>query len=342
MTTPQTYLRALATVLIVCSTQTWATTLPTNETYSAVSDIGSNFFGSAYTPLSDITSTSGVTASIASSGYTASARTTLGNNHAYTQGSSFPTGVFGAASFSGWYDQITITGGAGTGTAQFTVQLNGTVDVGAIAGGMSYTLSASSLHPSQLTSGFTPFQLNPPPWALDAATPIASYLVGVSPYNDASVLFPSPAPFPSDGITGIPSIEVELLEGDMGFPRLQPDLVLKPGSGQIIVATLQGSVEFTYDEPFYLIGGLGTLLTDGLDPFCAFAIGSTCTFSKDGTGATTLDFADSAHLINIALPQGATASFGSGTTYNISAVPEPATLALVGVGLLGWVARRST
>ena len=127
----------------------------------------------------------------------------------------------------------------------------------------------------------------------------------------------------------------------MGFPGY--DLVLTPGVGQNVNVTLHGTLNFTYGEAFYLIGGLGvSVLGDGLESFCSFDIGVTCTIPKDGTGATTLDFSNSANLVNIALPVGATASFASGAAYNVTAVPEPGEwlMLLAGLGLVGWRARR--
>ncbi|TXH74220.1 PEP-CTERM sorting domain-containing protein [Thiobacillus sp.] len=342
-------LTTLAAALMIGVTPAWATDLPAYETYSAAADFGTNFFSSdpTYTQLLDTTATPGATAQISGSGYTASASTSLGSNHTYASASTMPSNVLSAGSFSGWYDQVTITGGSGTGTANFTVQLNGTVDVGAMAGGLGYTLGASSVHPSLLTSNTLTFNaINTTPWALDAATPIASYLIGASPYNDTSILFSS-TPYPTDptsgGILGIPALDPSLGGGTgMGFPT--PDLVLTPGSGQSVNVTLHGTLNFTYGEAFYLIGGLGaSVIGDGLQSFCSFTVGDTCTPPvKDGSGATTLDFSNSANLINIALPEGATASFASGNVYNVTTVPEPDAwlMLLAGLGLVGWRARR--
>ncbi len=281
-------LTTLAAVLMVSAIPAWATSLPSYETYSAASDFGTNFFISndpshtAYTQLLDTATTPGVTAQIGNSGYSTSASTSLGSNHAYASASTMPTNVFSAEGFSGWYDQVTINGGSGTGTANFTVQLNGTVDVGAVAGGLSYTLGTSSVHPSQLTSSLQYFSINPLPWPMDAVNPIATYSLGASPYNDTSILFsstPSPVDPAGGGIPAIPDLGPSLGgDTEMGFPTY--DLILTPGLGQNAHVTLHGTLTFTYGESFYLIGGLGaTVMGDGLESFCAFPsiIGDTCT-----------------------------------------------------------------
>ncbi len=345
-----TQILRLAAGLTACAVPAWAsaTYLPTNETYSAAADTSTNFFSydPAYTtPLVDITSTPGATAQISGSGYSASASTNLGSNHAYASVSTMPANVLSAGSFSGWYDQVTITGGNGAGTANFTLHLSGIVDVGAFPGGLNYTLGTSSLHPSQLTSTLPIFNISSSySWPMDAVNPIATYSLGTSPYNDTSILFPETA-YPTgptgSGIDGIPSIPDPSLalggDAGMGFPI--PDLILTPGSGQSIDITLHGTLDFTYGEAFYLIGGLGVdVFGDGLESFCAFPfpVGDTCVAPvKDGSGPTTLDLSHSANLISIALPEGATASFASGNAYNVTTVPEPGTLFLIGAGLMG-------
>ena len=340
----------LAAGLIACATPAWATasTLPAYETYSAAADGSSNLFNvvdPAYTPQIDATTASGATVQITGTGYTATASTTLGSNHAYAGASAMPSNVLSVGSFSGWYDQVTITGGSGTGTASFTVQLTGTIDVGALAGGVGYTLGTSSVHPSQLTSDLLTFNAlsSTQSWPMDAVNPITTYLLGASPYYDTSILF-SGTPTSSTG--GIPSIEDPSLplgaDTGMGFPAY--DLVLTPGAGQNINITLHGTLNFTYGEAFYLIGGLGTSIAN-LESFCTFNVDGTCTSPPiDGTGATTLDFSNSANLVNIALPEGASASFASGTAYNVTAVPEPGEwlMLLAGLGLVGWRARRKS
>lgn len=340
-------LLTLTAALAAGVTPTWATALPAFQTYSAAADFGTNFFGSSYTPLVDTTSAPGTTAQISGTGYTASASTTLGSNRAYASVSSTPSDVLGAGGFSGWYDEVTITGGTGTGTARFTVQLTGTVDVGAFGGSAGYTLGTSSVHPSELASSYLSFNVaGSNYWPMDAVNPIATFLLGASPYNDTSILFPESV-YPVPGTEGIPIVSdpgYSLGDAGMGFP--QPDLILTPGFGQSVDITLQGTLNFTYGESFYLVSGLGvTVLGEGLDSFCTFEIDGTCTTpDKDGAGATTLDFSNSANLVSIALPQGATANFASGASYNVTAVPEPAEWAmlLVGLGLVGWRAGRRT
>jgi hypothetical protein len=295
-------------------------------------------------PLLDFTTTPGAPAQISGSEYMASASTSLSSNHVYASASAFPTGVLGIGSFSGWYDQVTITGGTGTGVAHFTVQLSGTADVGAFAGGLAYGLGTSNLHPTQLASDLLTFSIlsGVEPWPMDAVNPIATYLLGASPYNNTSILFPDPSTLPTGGIPAVIDPSYSLGGGaGIGFPAY--DLVLTPGVGQSVNITLHGTLNFTYDEAFYLIGGLGTSVIDGSGSFCAFDISGACTPpTKDGTGATTLDFSNSANLVNIALPEGATASFASGAAYNVTAVPEPGEwlMLLAGLGMVGWRARR--
>jgi hypothetical protein len=368
-----------AAVLAVCAPTAWAntgnvdyygimyfsvdSTLPTHGAYSAASDFGTNFFdpdpATAYTPLTDITAIPGALAQITGAGYTVSASTTQGSNHAYASLSTTPSNVLSTGGFSGWYDQVTVTGGTGasTGTLAFTVRLSGLADVGQYGGSVKYGLYASSLHPMQLVDTLNivdPVPLATQPWALSAPlgfnnttelTTISTYGLGASPYNDTSIFFPEPtSTSPAFETIGIPALsDPYLLDGDMGFPT--PDLILTPGARQSVDVTLHGTLTFTYGEAFYLIGGLDvTVFGDGLESFCSFnAISdTTCTIPKDGTGATTLDFSNSANLINIALPQGATASFASGETYNVTSVPEPAEwlMLLAGLGLVGWRARR--
>lgn len=354
---------ALAVSLLGCPPSVWAATsnvdvygtltmspLPTYGTHSVAAEFGTNFYSSdaPYTPLFNATSVSGGLAQITGSDFTASASTTLSSNHAYVNAYSTPSTILGAGSFSGWYDQVMITGGSGLGTASFTVQLNGVVNVGATIGSLTYALGTSSIHPSQLTSDLTYFNaVTTSPWPMDAVSPITSYLLGASPYNDTSIAFGPPVISPPPGL-GIPSIDpIYPLGGDlgMGFPVPVYDHVLTPGAGQIVNITLTGTLNFTYGEAFYLIGGLSTsVFGDGLESFCTFGtIGSdTCTLPKDGTGATTLDFSNSANLVSIVLPQDATASFASGELYNVTAVPEPSEwlMLLAGLGLVGWRARR--
>jgi hypothetical protein len=350
----------LAVALAVCAPGAWANTAnvdmygiismsvdqPTFGTYSAAAEVATYLpISGLYLPQYSNTTVSGQTAAItdissipASNPFIASASTTLGSNHAYAQASTLPLGTLGAGSFSGWYDQTTITGGSGTGTLQFSVQLNGIVDAGALAGIASYGLYASNVHPALLANDLV---LNPPttptdPWLLSASgvTTISSYTLGASPYADPSTLFASVAPAPSDGL-GIPALSAPT--------QLVVDRILLPGAGQSVNLTLTGTLDFTYGESFYLIGALGTTVAGGLGTFCAVDTIGACSMPESvGTGATTLNFANSAHLVGIVLPQGATASFASGETYNVTSVPEPAEwlMLVAGLGLVGWRTRR--
>ncbi|MDP1924182.1 MAG: PEP-CTERM sorting domain-containing protein [Thiobacillus sp.] len=339
-------LSLIAAALMASTTSVWADTasLPTYETYSAATDVASDFLtGGLYTPHFDITTLPGEAASISVSDpfisssqyYAASASSTLGSNHAYSTANTFPLSTLGTGSFSGWYDTVTINGGSGTGVMHFTVQLNGTVDAGASGGIAGYGLYASNVHPTQLLNDTIVGYMPPPtsPWFLggNEVTPIAGHTIGVSPYNDTSLVFTTEIMPPID-VMGIPVQPLQMLV----------DQVLAPGTGQNVNVTLHGTLNFTYGEAFYLIGGLGTAV-GGIEAFCTFSTDGSCsTPPKDGTGATTLDFSNSANLVGIALPEGATTSFASGNAYNVTAVPEPNAwlMLLAGLGLVGWRAQR--
>lgn len=305
-------------------------TPPTSGVFSAAADIGTNFFSPfPFTPAISVTDASGQVAAIALPNYTSQAKTTLGSNHAFAGASGFNNGAFGVGSFSGWYDQITITGGTGTGTVQFSVQLNGTVTAGAYLGAAGFGLLASSVHPFQLTSDTLDFNaLNASPWALDSdqVSEIALYDVVALPYNLPPYLLGD--------------------NSGMEFPEYVPDLVLTQGANQAVNVTLTGALTFTYGEAFYLIGALGTSIADtsALGPFESFEISETpmVLAPPDGSGPTTLDFFNSAHLASVVLPQGASFSSASGTAYNVTTVPEPGEwlMLLAGLGLVGWRVRR--
>lgn len=305
-------------------------TPPTSGVLSAAADIGTNFLSpTPFTPAISVTETPGQMAAIALPNYTSQAKTTLGSNHAFAGASGFNNGAFGAGSFSGWYDQVTITGGTGTGTVQFSVQLNGTVTTGTYLGAAGFGLLASSVHPSQLTSDTLDFGAQDASlWALDSdqVSDIVFYDVVASPYNNL------PYPFGDNSGTG--------------FSEYVPDLVLTPGANQAVNVTLTGTLTFTYGEAFYLIGALGTSIVDisALGSFESFDLSETpmVLAPPDGTGPTTLDFFNSAHLASVVLPQGASFSSASGTAYNVTAVPEPGEwlMLLAGLGLVGWRVRR--
>lgn len=335
------------------------TAYPTSGTYAAAADLGTNFWSDPpFVPQVSTTDVANTLAAIATADYSAAARTTLGGNHAYAQASGFSNGAFGVNSFSGWYDQVTITGGTGTGTLQFSVQLTGSVTAGAFAGGAYYGLHASPLHPAQLldTLNIVDAATQPTaPWALYASQvqTISTYNIVASPYNDPNLITGLFAPLPpppdlGSGVPAIPALDGDLLGGEdgMGFPEFTPDLIVMPGTEHLVNVTLTGTVDFTYGEAFYLIGALGTTVVnlDAFQSFCSFDLECLPNPPVDGTGATTLDFLGSALLTGIVVPEGATFASASGATYNVTAVPEPGEWAmlLAGLGLVAWRARRRT
>ena len=331
---------------------------PGSGTYAAAADLGPNYYSDPpFVPQLSTTDVANTLAAIASTDYSAAARTTLGSNHAQAQASGFSNGALSANSFSGWYDQITISGGTGTGTGtmQFSVQLTGSVTVGAYLGVAGFSLLASPVHPEQLAQDLLAFNMltTAQPWGLQDSQvqSITTYNIVASPYNDPNMvagLFAPPPPDSGSGISGIPSLSGDPLGNDsMGFPEFTIDLIVTPGTEHLVNVTLTGTLDFTYGEAFYLIGALGTsIMNDGLESFCSVDIsGDPCVPTpKDGTGATTLDFLNSALLAGIVLPEGATFASASGAAYNVTAVPEPGEWAmlLAGLGLVAWRTRRKT
>ncbi|MFP5408749.1 MAG: PEP-CTERM sorting domain-containing protein [Gammaproteobacteria bacterium] len=347
---------ALASALVVLgSTPALADVYPGSGTYAAAADLSPNYFSDPpFVPQISTTDVANTLAAIATVDYSAAARTTLGSNHAYAQASGFSSGALGVNSFSGWYDQITISGGTGTGTLQFSVQLTGSVSAGAFAGGAYYGLHASPLHPAQLLDTQNIVEMPPTtPWALYSSEvqTISTYNLVASPYNDPSLItgFFAPPLSPPDlgsGIPSIPSLPGDPLGGDdgMGFPEFTPDLIVMPDTEHLVNVTLTGTLDFTYGEAFYLIGELGTSVVnlDAFVTFCSFEMECPGNPPVDGTGATTLDLLNSALLAGIVLPEGATFASASGAAYNVTAVPEPGEWAmlLAGLGLVAWRTRR--
>jgi len=332
-------LTALAAALFACTTSAWAamsdvdvygnmsTSLPTHDVFSQAGAVDSDTPPASTIAEYQETFVTGNTAAISNNGYNASASTTLGSNHAYASynGSVPRDFVIGG---SNWFDQVTITGGTGPGTATVTVQLNGTAAVGAAGGYFGYQLGTRTTHPYTIDNSITGgvFLLPSPYQDPFSISPVAEHSIEFLPFSN-----PIPTSLPCGGI---PSID--LTDACLGVPLY--DQTLGTGNHSISL-TLTGTIQFTYDEAFYLIGQMGAGTGGG---FASFTVFGDSMPEPDGTGATTLDFSNSANLVNIALPEGASANFASGTAYNVTAVPEPGEWAmlLAGLGLVGWRARR--
>lgn len=230
---------------------------PTSGVYSAAADIGTNLFSETpFVPTISVTDVSGQTAEIALTDYSAHAKTTLGNNHAYAQSNGFNNGAFGVNSFSGWYDQVTITGGTGTGTLQFSVHLSGFVNSGAEVGVAKYRLGTSGVHPAAPSTtvvnglGFGSHSMG-------LIKPSVDYLIGTSPYIDLSILNNLYA-IQANTTAGEGFYEDTLIpefatNTTIIYPITVSHNLVAPGS-QLIDVTLEGSAEFVYGEAFYLVG----------------------------------------------------------------------------------------
>lgn len=329
------------------------TAYPTSGTYAAAADWGANFFSDPqFVPQISTTDVANTLAAIATVDYSAAARTLIGSNHVHTQAGGFSNGAFNVNSFSGWYDRVTIGGSTGTGTLQFSVQLTGSVTAGAYLGMAGFSLLASPVPPQQLATDMLLFNTQTTlPWGLNDSQvqAISTYNIVASPYNDPNMiagLFIGPSGT-NGGIPALPTDPLHQLDDDggMGFSEIEIDLIVTPGAEHLVNVTLTGTLDFIYGEAFYLIGALGTnIMNAGLGTLCNFDIGGEpCVLTpKDGNGATTLDFLDSALLTEIALPEGATFASASGAAYRVTTVPEPgeSAMLLTGLGLVAWRARR--
>ncbi len=306
-----------------------STSLPTHDVFSQAGAVDIFHIPSAPV-LAEYQETfvSGDTATISNSGYNALSSTTLGSNHAYASynGSVPRDFVIGG---SNWFDQITITGGTGPGTANVTVQVNGTAAVGASGGFFGYQLGTLTTHPYTIDSPITGaiFLLPSPSQDPFSISPVVEHSIEFLPFAN-----PTPTIRPCGGI---PSIDHT--DACLGAPLY--DQTLGTGDHSISL-TLTGTIQFNYGEAFYLIGHMSAVTGEGLASFTIFGDPMP---EPDGTGATTLDFLDSALLTGIVLPEGAMFDSASGAAYNVTAVPEPGEWAmlLAGLGLVGWRARRS-
>lgn len=330
---------SLAAALMVSVTSAWASTsnsgsyatidsLPTHDVFSQAGAVDIFHLPSAPV-LAEYQETfvPGDTATISNSAYNAFSSTTLGNNHAYASYNGSIPRDFVAGS-SNWFDQVIITGGTGTGAATVTVQVNGTATVGAYGGLLGYQLGTQTTHPYMISSSTADviFLLPSPYQDPFSISPAAEHTIEFLPFSN-----PTPTTLSCSGIPSVnggePCSNVPLYDQTLGTGNHKINL------------TLTGNITFTYGEAFYLLGSM-SVTTGG--SWASFDVFGDPVPAPDGTGTTTLDFSNSANLVNIALPEGATASFASGNAYNVTAVPEPGEwlMLLAGLGLVGWRARR--
>jgi hypothetical protein len=156
--------------------------------------------------------------SVSGSGYSASAQTDYGINQA-TSGTTSNTLAYAG---SLWWDQYTISGGAGTGSASFIANLNGSLaSTGLSAAGVGYVLAISSSLPTSFNIDFS--TLTP----ANTSSWLNNQLAAFNTQTGANVLA-----YYVDGVTGFSSMAVNQTYAD--------------------------SFSFTYDTPFYIGAALLT------------------------------------------------------------------------------------
>lgn len=307
---PQTALATALLTAFVCTSGMQAAHAEDDPEFGVGSLVFSQNISTGATN-SDATEVPGETASLSGSGFNTLAISEFGSNHVRTEASDLSPSNFAVGGLSTAVDKITVTGGQGTGVAEFTVHLNGAIDVGAIYGAGTYLLTGSE----ELA-----FDDEGMPTEGTTLESLASHNFSVVPFADAQ------------GFNA--AVQSNL-------PDIAPaDQVFGPGAGQTLDLVLTGSYTFNYDDPFFVTSTLSTNLFDTETLVAALELEE---FGAAASGATVLDFSNSATIVSIVLPQGASASFASGASYNVTtAVPEPAEwgMLLAGLALVGWQAKR--
>jgi hypothetical protein len=156
--------------------------------------------------------------SVSGTGYIASAQTDYGINQAISGTSSAALAYAGSL----WWDQYTISGGAGIGSASFIANLNGSLtSTGLSAAGVGYVLAISSSLPTSFNIDFSTLT------AANTSTWLNDQLAAFNTQTGANVLA-----YYVDGVTGL--------------------------SSKVISQTYADSFAFTYDTPFYIGAALLT------------------------------------------------------------------------------------
>lgn len=189
-------------------------------------------------------------ASVSGTGYSASAQTNYGVN----QATSGTTSNVLAYAGSLWWDQYTISGGTGSGSASFSAALDGSLASSGLAGaGVGYALVISSSLPTSYNIDFSTLT------ALNTTTWLNTQLSAFEASTGATVL----ASY-VDGVTS--------------------------GGSKLINKAYSGNFGFTYDTSFYI----GAVLLTGAGGNSGTAdFFNTATFGIGLNGGDTLTMASS-------------------------------------------------
>lgn len=266
---------------------------------------------------------SGQTALIDSSTYVVSALTGPGIQQVYAA-TEEGADIDAVNAVSNVLDRVTVSGGSGEGVLTVSVTISSTASVGLPQALAGYFVATSASNPvvtldelgENIVDPWLPYEPYISPWGMD--------LVLEHSWEFLSYSNPLPLIGPCGGMD--PTSLNFNFSGEC-VPGPLHDETLGIGEHDFSI-TLTGEISFTYDEPFYLLGSAGVVVSE----FVSFGPFTVSDPSPEGTGPTEISLVSS---LTFTLPDGASLFSASGNLYGTAPVPEPSAWLLMLAGLAG-------